>query len=242
MKLGAGKTMKILITGAGRGLGYALAAEALERGHSVIAGVRNEGGRHGGLLELAGRHPGRVVIAGLDVADEPMIAGAASNLKRQGVVVDAIVNNAAILLARDASIENLDFGLMSQTMDINLYGPMRIVKHFLPLMSSGGARCIINISSEAGSFTNAYGGDYPYAISKAALNMFSRQLNKLLKDRDIPVYAVHPGWIKTEMGGERAPGDPVVSARGIMDLLERKTTAGIGDVVFIDYSGKAMPI
>ncbi|AFC31179.1 short-chain dehydrogenase/reductase SDR [Paenibacillus mucilaginosus 3016] len=237
--------MNILVTGANRGLGYALTAELLQRGHSVIAGVRGEAGqpseRNRRLYDLAGAFPGRLQTASLDVADETGIAEAAAAWKSSGIELDAIVNNAAILAGRETAIEQLDFADMAASMEINLYGPMRIVKHCLPLFGDR-AGCIVNISSEAGSFTNAYGGDYPYALSKAALNMFSQQLHRQLHARDIAVYAVHPGWIRTDMGGEQAPGDPEASARGIADLIERRTVPAPGPFVFIDYRGEAMPI
>jgi NAD(P)-dependent dehydrogenase (short-subunit alcohol dehydrogenase family) len=119
---------------------------------------------------------------------------------------------------------------------------MMVIKHLLPLMSDAGdLRAIINISSEAGSLTNAYGGDYPHAISKTAINMFSKQLKRYVKDRGIRVCAIHPGWIKTDMGGEKAPGDPAESADGILDILERKKDID-PESFFINVKGEPMPI
>lgn len=231
--------MNILITGANRGLGLELVHEALERGHSVIAGIRSiePGGKLSSLkLELS--EPERLTIVKLDVAEESSVAEAASKLANSHTGVDAIVNNAAILTGRDKPIEELDMEQLSLSFEINVYGPIRVVKHLLPLMNNGGG-AIINVSSEAGSITNAYGGDYPYGISKTALNMFSHQLKHAVKERDIVVYAVHPGWMQTDMGGDSAPTHPRQSAAGIIDLIERKT---IADGFFIDYKGEAMPI
>ena len=104
-------------------------------------------------------------MAALDVTDEEGIAALAANLQGQGRTLGAIINNAAVLTARDTQIEELDFQDMLTTMNINLYGPMRVVKHFLPLLTEPELS-IINISSEAGSITNAYSGEYPYSISK----------------------------------------------------------------------------
>ncbi|MNC59414.1 C-factor [compost metagenome] len=129
---------------------------------------------------------------------------------------------------------------MLTTMDINLYGPMRVVKHFLPLLTEPGLS-IINISSEAGSISNAYPGDYPYAISKTALNMFSQQLHVYMQERGIQVLSVHPGWMHTDMGGEEAPTDPRSSAEGIISLIEQRT-APQGRFRFVDYTGKDMDI
>ncbi|MGN7764343.1 SDR family oxidoreductase [Paenibacillus sp. 22594] len=232
--------MNILITGAGRGLGIELAAEALDRGHSVIAGVRKPGQEQDALSQLAAVHGARLTIAALDVTDEEGIASLASTLKGQGRTLGALINNAAVLTARNTPIEELDMQAMLTTMDINLYGPMRVVKHFLPLLTEPEPS-IINISSEAGSLTHAYPGDYPYAISKTALNMFTQQLHVYGQERGIQVLSVHPGWMHTDMGGEEAPTNPRRSAEGIIRLIEQRI-APQGRFMFVDYTGKDMDI
>lgn len=232
--------MNILITGAGRGLGYELTAEALKRGHEVIAGVRHPEQEHEGLAQLAAAYGQKLTVAALDVTEEEGIAKLAASLQEQGRSLGVIINNAAVLTARDTQIEELDFEDMLTTMDINLYGPMRVVKHFLKLLTEPEGS-IINISSEAGSITNAYTGDYPYSISKTALNMFSQQLHVYLQERGIQVLSVHPGWMHTDMGGSEAPTNPRQSAEGIMDLIEQRT-APEGHFRFVDYTGKDMKI
>ncbi|WP_020617266.1 SDR family oxidoreductase [Paenibacillus daejeonensis] len=232
--------MNLLITGANRGLGCELTAEALERGHRVIAGVRYPEAGHDRLTALAAEYAGQLEVLQLDVTEEGSIARLAEQLSEAGRTLGGIVNNAAVLLARNTQIEELDMEDMERTIDINLYGPMRVVKHFLPLLTEPQA-VIANISSEAGSLTNAYPGDYPYGISKAALNMFTQQLQSYLKERDVEVLSIHPGWMKTDMGGDKAPGDPRQSARGILDLIERKVVPE-GRLRFFDQTGKPMTI
>lgn len=232
--------MKIVITGANRGLGYELTAEAAQRGHEIIAGIRSAN-PDGKLADLISRYPGQIEAIQLDVCREETVDRLAKSLKAEGQAVDAIINNAGILLGRGVSIEELQMEDVAQSFEINLFGPMRMIKHLLPLMPNGSSRAIINISSEAGSLSNAYGGDYPYAISKAAINMFSKQLKKYVKGREIRVYALHPGWIKTDMGGEKAPGDPIESAKGIIDILEMKKEID-PEHFFINYKGEPMPI
>ncbi|MNI41152.1 Serine 3-dehydrogenase [compost metagenome] len=232
--------MNILITGAGRGLGADLAAEALQRGHAVIAGVRNPEQEQPVLARLAAEYGDKLTVAALDVTDETGIAALAAELKQEGRTLGAIINNAAVLTARDTPVEVLDLQDMQTTMDINLYGPVRVVKHMLPLLTEPGAS-IINISSEAGSITNAYPGDYPYSISKTALNMFSQQLHVYLQDRGVHVLSVHPGWMHTDMGGTEAPTDPRHSAVGILQLIEQRIEPG-SHFRFVDYTGKDMKI
>ncbi|GLX66088.1 SDR family oxidoreductase [Paenibacillus glycanilyticus] len=231
--------MIILITGASRGLGAEMAAEALERGHRVIAGVRDIE-VEGKLAALAAQYGEQLELAQLDVSDEAGLADLAAAMKQQDRTLGAIINNAAILVERNTPIEQLDISEVARTFDINLFGPMRVVKHFLPLMA-GEQGAIINISSEAGSISNAYPGDYPYGISKTAVNMFTQQLQSAVKDRGIKVLSVHPGWMKTDMGGENAPTDPRQSAKGILDLTEGRIVPE-SRFNFVDYTGKEMPI
>jgi len=240
--------MRILITGANRGLGYELAEEACARGHDVAAGVRSpEASGCDRLRELAGRYPGKLDIIPLDVTSESSVSAAVKMLAGEGTAdgrvqpIDAVINSAAILLGREQRLEELDFEAVEQTFRTNVFGPMLVMKYILPHLRDGEHSCVLNISSEAGSFQNGYGGDYSYALSKSALNMFSGQLRSLLKPRNITVYAIHPGWIRTDMGGSQAPGDASESAAGILDIAERKAIPESG-ALFIDHRGKRMPL
>ena len=232
--------MKIFITGANRGLGLALATIGAERGHTILAGVRQVD-QAKALNQLKERFPEKVWIYQVDVANEDSIAQAAKTIAGELGSIDVIINNAGILLGRDNKIEEIDFKDIEDSFSVNLYGPMRVVKHFLPLLSKGVNPAIINVSSESGSIHNSYGGDYPYAISKTGLNMFSEQLSKLLREKNTLVYAVHPGWIKTDMGGEKAPGSPIETANGILDIVERKKKV-TSEYSFIDHEGNPMQI
>ncbi|MGP4038650.1 SDR family oxidoreductase [Gracilibacillus sp. D59] len=231
--------MKYLITGANRGLGLHLTEEALKRGHQVFATTRKQQNDH--LQELKDNYTEALTILILDVQSEEDVEEAAKKLRDNSQKLDVLINNAAILNEREKSIEDLDIELCSTAFDINVLGPMRIVKHFLPLMNKGTSSSILNISSEAASFTNAYAGDYPYGISKAALNMLSEKLSKYLKEEQVQVLSIHPGWMKTDMGGEKAPFDPIETAEMIIDLSERKKEVK-SRFTFVNRDGSAMDI
>lgn len=233
--------MNILVTGANRGLGLAFVAESVSRGHRVWAGVRSEGSQTEQLHALQAEHPEHIEIVALDVTDEPSVQAAAAQIAEADGHLDAVINNGAILVARDQDIEQLDFADLRRTFEINAFGPMLVVKHMLPLLRKGSQQSIINISSESGSFTNAYGRDLPYALSKTVLNMFSTQMYKELAPQGFQVLAIHPGWMRTDMGGPNAIGTPEESAERIMNIMERKVTIE-ADVVFIDIHGKPFPI
>ncbi|GAE36136.1 SDR family oxidoreductase [Halalkalibacter akibai] len=232
--------MKLLITGANRGLGLALTTEAIKRGHSVLAGVRNPEQGADALRHLSADFPSQLKIVPLNVTNEDTCMKASKQLEADDIRLDAIINNAAILNERGKAIEELDIEKVEESFQINLFGTMRVIKHFLPVLVKGPNSTILNISSEAGSFQNAYGGDYPYALSKSAVNMFSEQLRKYLSNEQVSVFAVHPGWIKTDMGGEKAPGTPEDSARGLLDIIERKKELE-GSPTFINFKGEPMP-
>ncbi|WP_027086067.1 SDR family oxidoreductase [Cohnella panacarvi] len=232
--------MNYLITGAGRGLGLELTKAALERGHSVIACIRETADATGGLLKLAAEHE-RLHIERLNVTHEEEAMRLASKLAKDNVKLHCIINNAGILLARDHSIETLPMHSVRLSFDVNVYGPMIVAKHLSPLLADNEGARLLNISSEAGSMAMAYGGDFPYAMSKATLNMFSIQLKHLLWKRGIRVFAIHPGWIRTDMGGNNAPLSAGESAQGILDIADG-TTKIADELVFVDYTGRSMPL
>jgi NAD(P)-dependent dehydrogenase (short-subunit alcohol dehydrogenase family) len=231
--------MRILITGATRGLGLALTQVGSERGHQILAGVRDLQKSKEGLTQSEIYKS--ITLLPLDVVNEESVSLAAMSVKENFGTIDAIINNAGVLLERDKQIEDLDLDQVKETFDVNFLGPIRVVKYFLPLLMMGDRSSIINISSEAGSITNAYGGDYAYASSKTALNMFTQQLSQYVRGSNMNVYAIHPGWIKTDMGGDRAPGNPIDTANGIFDIIEGKRVIDSKNV-FISYDGNPMPL
>ncbi len=234
--------MIIVITGANRGLGLSLATVAAEQGHTVVASVRSFASDMRGIDRLRQQAGERIIPLELDVTDERSIREAAATVGERLGAVDCLINNAAVLLDRDKPIEELELERLRASFEVNLFGAMMTVKHFLPLLRRGNRPVIVNVSSEAGSITNAYGGDYPYALTKAALNMFSQQLARGLAKEGMLVYAVHPGWMRTDMGGPKAPLDPLDSARGILKLATREKAVEPAPFVFVDYRGNAMPI
>ncbi|MFC5528789.1 SDR family NAD(P)-dependent oxidoreductase [Cohnella yongneupensis] len=233
--------MNLLITGAGRGLGLQLTKLALERGHTVIACMREIADATEGLLNLAAQYDDQLRIERLNVTHEDEAAQLAARLAKDNVKLHGIINNAGILLGREHTIETLPIHLMRLTFDVNVFGPVIVAKHFSPLLADDAGAVVLNISSEAGSMANAYGGDYPYAMSKTTLNMFSKQLKNTLWKRGVRVLAIHPGWIKTDMGGQSAPMEAAESAGGIMDIAEGKTTIA-DELVFVDHTGRSMPL
>ncbi|MDB5556435.1 MAG: oxidoreductase [Rhizobium sp.] len=205
----------VLITGGHRGLGLELSRQFAGDGWQVIAAGRRPRSAEAGIEALA-----------LDLADERSIARAAASLASRPV--DVLVHNAAIRGAEDglASVETGDF---LDTMRVNALAPLLLTRALLPNIAGGRRKVVAMISSRAGSNSEGHidndDGDYAYRLSKAALNMAATKLAHDLKRDGIAVMAFHPGWIRTDMGGEHAELGAQDSAAGLKSLIENATLA-----------------
>jgi NAD(P)-dependent dehydrogenase (short-subunit alcohol dehydrogenase family) len=228
----------VLITGADRGVGLALALRFLEGGYRVFAGRRGVQSSSE-LLKLEQKYPDRLTSLMLDVTDVETIRLAVEKVSSDAGAVDILINNAGVHL-EDGSlkIEALDFtdGHLEKTFAVNTFGPLRVTQAFLPLLDRGKRKTVVNVSSEAGSISDCYRqGEYAYCMSKAALNMQSRILHNYLTPRGYTVLAVHPGWVRTDMGGPNADISPTQSAEGIFDRVNREWLPV--EPIYLDYQG-----
>lgn len=205
-----------LITGVGRGIGKALAQKFLAEGWNVI------GTSQSGDVDYADPH---LQIHQLDLTDPGSIAGCVKAISASKAQVDVLINNAGVLLDDEETSVIVD--KLRKTLEVNLIGTLDFTEQALILMAADSH--IVNISSQAGSledvevFTHSHAPlRYPaYKISKAALNMYTRTLALRLLNQDarkIIVSSVHPGWVRTEMGGNEAPTSPEEAANEIFKL------------------------
>lgn len=193
----------VLITGATKGIGLETARQLAKKGFRVFITGRNEAKLHEVKTSLQGEKlPVETLL--LDVTDEKSIAAAAHSFAALQIKLDVLINNAAILLKTDNRLATDDTALFEETMRTNVNGPLLVTKAMLPYMNTPSR--IINISSAGGSMSEPVGGWSPaYCVSKTALNGITRQLAAELASQKIAVNAVHPGWVKTDMGGSGAP-------------------------------------
>jgi NAD(P)-dependent dehydrogenase (short-subunit alcohol dehydrogenase family) len=230
----------VFITGADTGLGLALVKRFLQGDYDVFAGVYLSAVD---LDALAKEHGSSLAFIPLDVADMDSVCGAARQVAEWTSQLDIVINNAGIHRKESPmGLEQLDFanGQFQQTMEVNAFGPLRVVQQFLLLLENGDRKLIINISSEAGSITDCWREmQFPYCMSKAALNMQSKILQNYLKPRGYKVLAVHPGWMRTNMGGPDAPLAPDESAEGIFQLAAKEWK--VEDPIYMDYLGNLLP-
>lgn len=224
-----------LVTGVSRGIGLALVKEILRRGHNVIGACRHPDGQRD-LWEIKGDYKDRFQSMKLDVTNEASIREFSQVLN--GRVIDVLVNNAGVLKDADSDLSTLDSFSLRQSLDVNTIGPLLLTKALLPNLKGSSNPKVINITSLMGSLSdNQSGGYYGYRMSKTALNMFSVCLAR--EFRDLTVLAMHPGWVKTDMGGPKAPTETIDSARGIVEIVEKATPKESG--TYLDFRGRVLP-
>lgn len=211
-----------LVTGAGRGLGRALCAVLLARGWQVIACARDPA--RAGLSQKT-----RLRIEPLDLADPASIQRLAERLS--GVQLDLVLHNAAIR-GDTGGLSGLTSGDFLAVMTVNVIGPLLLTKALIGQVTEAG--CVAFISSRAGSMSEGHDPDrdYAYCASKAALN---RMVVKLAADHPQVFLSLHPGWVKTEMGGAAAEVTPEDSAAALVILIESSGAAESGS--FRAYDG-----
>lgn len=226
------ESTRTLITGAGRGLGLEFASQCLDRGDRVYAGVRSPE-RAEALRKLGEKKPGRLFVFELDVADPASIASAHATVRRETEFLDLLINNAGINsrgvpeAQRNVSFGALEPEGMVTMFRVNAIAPVLVAQQFVDLLEKGNGPRILNISSWLGSIEKKQsGGNYGYCASKAALNMLGRTLAFDLKQRGIITLMFNPGWVKTDMGGEKAT---LTSTQSVCGILATSDTATLND-------------
>jgi len=220
----------VLITGANRGLGLEYAQQFSERGYTVIGTARNPEAATE-LARVADR------VEQLDVADPASVAALAERL--DGVPIDILINNAGMFDRDDVTIDAVDFGTMEQTFAVNTFGPLRVTQALLPNLRAGKARLIISMSSQLGSIENSNGRWYAYRASKTALNQFNKIWSVELASDGFTCVVLHPGWVRTDMGGPNASYSPEESVAGLVNVIEALTPEDNGG--FYDFQGNPIP-
>jgi NAD(P)-dependent dehydrogenase (short-subunit alcohol dehydrogenase family) len=227
------------ITGADKGLGFSLVQRFLREGIHVFAGLHNSSS---GLAGLAKSFPGILTPIPLDVTQMESVSEAARHVAELIPALDVLINNAGVMLETRTPLLELDLTRLPllETLEVNTFGPLRTVQQFLPLLEEGSRKLILNISSEAGSIADCWReAEFAYSMSKAALNMQSKILQNYLKPRGFKVLAVHPGWMRTDMGGANATIHPDEAAEGVFNLVVKDWD--LDDEIYMDYRGQPLP-
>jgi NAD(P)-dependent dehydrogenase (short-subunit alcohol dehydrogenase family) len=204
-----------LVTGANRGLGFAISQGLAERGIKVILAARDskKGMQACSRLKRRGLD---VYSEKLDVANKKSIQTAVKRIQGRFGRLDILVNNAGIMIDNQESILNLSWHTIHKSLQTNLMGPLRLCKSCIPLMKAGSYGRIVNLASTLGSLTDMADLDSEaamvrtpaYRLSKAALNCMTILIAQEVCDDNILVNSACPGWVKTDLGGNEAPLTP----------------------------------
>ncbi|MDR2547071.1 MAG: SDR family NAD(P)-dependent oxidoreductase [Lachnospiraceae bacterium] len=231
----------VIVTGAGRGLGFSLVKQHCQRGDRVYAyevEITDE------LREYA-RTNAKLHIYQCDLAQTASVEAAVVDMLAKEVKIDFLYNNAGVFhfSGRCGLAEtDIDAGLIMY--EVNAAGLLRMCKAAIPKLGDGSI--VVNITSESGSIGDCYRDcEYIYGMSKAAANIASMILYNEVKERGTRVICFHPGWLRSPMGGENAAVSPYSvstdeSAANIVGYAINPDTIPEG-VFFMEHTGKPLP-
>ena len=229
---------RIFITGANRGIGLELARQCLQRGDQVFASCRQPD-QAAELQQLKTAYPDSLTILQLDVTDQAHIEAVAESLAAEIDGLEVLFNNAGIA-QRDEHAGDLDVDTFLNVLHTNSVGPIMVAQSLMGLLKAGKNAKIINVTSVLGSISRkSSGGRYSYDGSKAALNMFTRTLAFDLIADGIITIVIHPGWVRTDMGGSGAVLDVEDSVQGILEVTGKLTNKDVGR--FLQWDGTELP-
>jgi len=221
--------MRILITGASRGIGRALVKHYVETGHEVWAGCRNPEVWQD--LAAAHLHPLK-----LDLSDVEMIQQAATGIQSG---LDLVINNAGVAGGRDQPFGRLDYDAWQEAFVVNTLGPVRIAEAFLDHLSKSQQGKFVTVSSQMASMSKPGKGAYGYRSTKAAVNKVMQLLTEDMKNYSIACLTLHPGWVRTDMGGSRADISVEQSVTGMCQVIANLNMANTGS--FRTWQGDVHP-
>ncbi|MCY4343162.1 MAG: SDR family oxidoreductase [Gammaproteobacteria bacterium] len=222
----------VLVTGASRGIGSELVKQYLAEAAQVIACVRDPAAAPG--LDGLG---GNLRVLKMDTGSPDSIAAAAAQVGDQAI--DVVINNAGAVGGAKQGIDDVDLDEWHRTLDVNTIGPLLVARAFKANLAASGDGKLMNVTSQLAASTWPFGGMLIYSSTKAALSKVAQILALDWKEDPIAVALVHPGWVRTDMGGPNAEISAEESARGIRALIAGMTKADSGK--FYKWNGDIHP-
>ncbi|MBY5948894.1 SDR family oxidoreductase [Photobacterium rosenbergii] len=221
----------VLITGANRGLGLEFVRQYTKKGWQVLAACRSPE-RATELNELAKQQTGIELLA-LDVTKESDINALAQQLN--GQAIDHLVLNAGVLGDDCATLGGMTQAKWLEVLTINTVAPALLIQSLRDNVAASEHKTIIGISTRVASIgDNSSGNMYSYRTSKAALNQILVSAAQNLREQEVKTLAIHPGWVQTDMGGEKATFTPAQSVSGIINVAEKLTLEESGSFRVFD--------
>lgn len=223
---------RLLLTGAGRGLGLEFTRQWLSAGHRVFALARKPTDSSE-LMKLKEANPESLSVVPCDVGVDSSVENARQAVAKETDTLDGVLNNAGTYGPREDDFNSVELDAIRKVFEVNTLGPLRISRAFLPLLRKGHRPRLVHLTSLMGSISdNSSGGSYAYRISKTALNMLNRNMALDLKPSGVLTAVLHPGWVRTDMGGAGAPlavDEAVASLVRTFDWLTMHQTGGFFD-------------
>ena len=229
--------MNILITGANRGIGLAMVKYSMEQGWRVFACCRNPHNSDN-LFNIAKLSNGQISVHIADMQELSTLQALSYELRNEPI--DMLINNAGIYGSDKNKFGSVNVDSWLQTFQVNSIAPLKMVEAFSQQLFMGKQKLVACMSSKMGSMAdNGYGNSYIYRSSKAALNAVVKSLSIDLKEQGIISVALHPGWVKTDMGG---PDAEITTRQSVEQLFSHLSKLTINDSGrFIDIDGSDIP-
>ncbi|MBT8438924.1 MAG: SDR family oxidoreductase [Gammaproteobacteria bacterium] len=229
--------MNILITGANRGIGLEMVKYSMQQGWRVFACCRNPHNADS-LFSIAKLSSGQVSVHIADMQELSTLQALSYELRNDHI--DILMNNAGVYGSDKNKFGSVDVDSWLQTFQINSIAPLKMVEAFAEQLQMGKGKLVACMSSKMGSMAdNGYGNSYIYRSSKAALNAVVKSLSIDLKSSGITSVALHPGWVKTDMGG---PDAEITTAECVEQIFKNLQSLTIEDSGrFIDIDGSDIP-
>ena len=228
--------INVLITGANRGLGLGFVKKYLEKNANVLCTTRDISGSKE-LLKCKERYRNNIEIFELDLLKENGAETLANQLN--GMPIDILINNAGVG-SSNQHFEAVSSKPWLEVLKVNLIAPLIITQSLIENVKKSSSKKIYFLSSQLGSIgDNTSGGMYVYRSSKTGLNQVVKSLSVDLKPKGITVVSLHPGWVKTDMGGPNAPVSIDKSIEGMTKVIDRTDIKDTGR--FLNYDGTELP-
>ena len=226
----------VLITGTNRGLGLEFVKHFLGRNDTVIATCRDSSSAT--ELQALAANNENLNLKNLDVSDEQSMAAFATELK--DTPIDVFISNAGVYGPRDANFGNVGSSEWEQVIRVNAIAPMLLTQLIIGSLRQGTDKKLVYVTSKMGSIDdNKGGGSYIYRSSKTALNSVVKSLSVDLACEGFSVAVVHPGWVRTDMGGPNGLIDVQTSVSGMLAVIDGLSPDNAGD--FFNYDGSLIP-
>jgi len=201
-----GKTA--LVTGGNKGIGFAISKGLAELGFEVIIAARSLKKADAAAKQIKKESDRSPQTVKLDVTDDDSIRSAVQTLEKEIKHLDVLVNNAGVYPDKDVDILTVSRDVLNLAANTNAFGAIAVTQAFLPLLHKAPTACVINVSSGYGALEDLSSSVPSYCLSKLALNGATIMLADALRPKGIAVYAMCPGWVRTDMGGADALRSP----------------------------------